>query len=329
MNKYLKYFLLGALFLVVLFYIFKDKKGTIKQELRNFRIEDTASVDRIFLVDKANRSILLDKKGNTWVLNNEYEARPDLVNVLLKTFYRMRVKEPVSNASKETVIKNLAVKSTKVEVYKKGKLLKVFYVGGPTQDSYGTFMIMENSSAPFIIEIPGFRGYLSTRFSTQEKTWRTQRVFNYRYNEVQQVIFENHIDEEQSFILEKAGSEFILYEHATMDKKNITDIVKAKAYFSELKNKNFSQYVTDIPETWKDSILASQAMYTITVKDIEENEKWMNVYLKPAWGKLDGFGEPLDYDPDHFFAELNSGDFVYAQYFVFDPLFRDLDYFTK
>lgn len=329
MRRKIQLGLVVILVLGAIYFLSTNNKATIKPELRNFNVEDTSKIDKIFLVDKNNNSILLEKKQSYWKLNNAYEARADLVNLLLKTVYRMRVKEPVSNAATETIIKSLAVKSIKVELYEKGELSKVFYVGGPTQDSHGTYMIMEGSSKAFVIEMPGFRGYLSTRFSTIEMEWRTQRVFNYQYNEVSEVLFENHENENQSFILKKEGALFSVFEPATMNQIPLKDTIKAKAYIASLRNKNFSKYVDDIPQEWKDSILATTPMYTITIIDTESEEQSIDIYKKPAWGKLDGFGEELVEDPDHFFIEMDTKDFVYGQYFVFDPLFKELNHFTN
>lgn len=329
MKRKIQFGVLGVLIIGIVYFLSTNNKATIKPELRNFNVEDTSKIDKIFLVDKMNKSILLEKKQSYWELNNAYEARTDLVNLLLKTIYRMRVMEPVSNAASKAIIKNLAVKSTKVELYKKGKLDKVFYVGGPTQNSQGTFMIMEGSSKAFIIEMPGFRGYLSTRFSTNEMEWRTQRVFNYGYNDVLEVIFNNYENEKQSFILKKEGALYSIFENATMNKFPLNDTLKAKAYIASLRNKNFSKYVDDIPQEWKDSILATTPMYSITVINTEGNEQSIDIYKKPAWGKLDGFGEVLKEDPDHFFIEMDTKDFVYGQYFVFDPLFKELQDFSN
>lgn len=312
-----------------IFALTSKNKTTIKQELRNFAVEDTAAIDKVFLVDKAGNSVLLEKKAEHWTVEQSYEARADLVNLLLKTLHLMRIKEPVSHASREVVLTNLAVKSIKVELYKKNKLDKTFYVGGPTQDSYGTYMIMENSTTPFVLEIPGFRGYLSTRFSTVLSEWKTQNVFNYTYNEVHEVIFEDHKDKSESFLLKKEGGDFTLFSYPEMDQKKIQNYVKAKEYIAHLKNKNFSKYVDDVPQAWQDSIKTSSPLYSITIIDIHNNEKYVQCYNKPAWGRIDAFGEKLEKDPDHFFMLINYADFVYAQYFVFDPLLRGLSNFTS
>ncbi len=329
MKKAIQYGLLVVLVIAAIYLITSKSKSTIKRELRDFAVEDTSTVDKVFLVDKANHSILLERKSEYWQLNGKYEARADLVNLLLRTAHRMRIKEPVSKAAQESVFKGLAVKSTKVEIYQKGKLSKVFYVGGPTQDSHGTYMIMENSTTPFVVEITELRGYLSSRFSTNESEWKTQRVFNYDYNDVAEVIFENHVNEGESFCLKKEGADFIVFNYPEMDRQVLTDTINAKRYFSSLKNKNFSKYVDDIPLEWKDSIIASQPMYTFTIIDTKSTEKWYRLYNKPGWGKLDAFGEELVNDPDHFFMLMDNNDFVYGQYYVFGALFKDLKDFTN
>lgn len=329
MKKIIQLGSLAILTALLIFFFVSRNKSTIKQELRDFTVQDTSVIDKIFLVDKASNSVLLERKSNYWQINDQFEARADLVNLLLKTLNLMRIKEPVSNAASETIIKNLAVKSIKVELYSNNKLKKVFYVGGPTQDSYGTYMIMENSTTPFVLEIPGFRGYLSTRFSTNLTEWKTQRVFNYAYNEVSEVILENHLDANESFLLKKEGAEFLIYSYPEIDRKILADTISAKTYIANLRNKNFSKYIDDVPMEWQDSIKASSPMYTLTIIDIDNNERWFKAYNKPGWGRLDAFGDPLDKDPDNFFMLMDNDDFVYAQYYVFEPLLKDLKHFTN
>jgi hypothetical protein len=143
------------------FLVTKYQNSTLKEELSDFAVEDTASIDKIFLSDKDGYKLLLERKTvSAWKVNNSFEARPDAIKILLETIHQIRVKAPVGRASFNNVIKKLAVKSTKVEIYQKGKIVKTYYVGGTTEDFLGNYMMIENSAAPFIIHIPGFEGYL-------------------------------------------------------------------------------------------------------------------------------------------------------------------------
>src|SRR5687768_1281747 len=88
--------------------IMQNKKGTIKEELKDFAVEDTGLVDKIFLADKTGKTITLEKRADGfWGLNGKYSAREDAVRNLLETIKTLAVKTPVAKAAKGNVVKNL------------------------------------------------------------------------------------------------------------------------------------------------------------------------------------------------------------------------------
>jgi len=327
-NKKIQILIIAILAIGAAYLTISNRNGSIKKELRDFAVEDTSSVDKIFLVDKLNQTILLERQQGYWTVNEKHEARQDLVDLILKTLHRIKVKEPVSKAAHENVIKNLAVKSTKVEIYQNGKLSKTIYIGGPTKDSYGTYMMLENSSRPFIMEIPGFRGYLSTRFSTHEIEWRTQSIFRIPLKDLASVTIENHRNIKESFTATHNQNYFELFDY---NNKKIPDFdtIKVKKFLMEFRQKNFNKYIEDVPEKWQDSIRESEPMYVITIEKSNGTKQWTKAFNKPGWGKVDFFDNELESDPDNFFMLMDNNDFVYAQYFTFDPIFKKISDFKK
>ncbi len=326
MKNKLSIIILIALATLAIYLLATNQKGTYK-ELRDFAVEDTASVNKVFLADKAGNTILIERTSNYWVLNSNYIARPDLVNLLLKTVHGLKIQAPVAKAARDNIIKNMAVKSTKVEVYQKNKLTKVFYVGGPTPDSHGTYMILEKSSTPFIIDIPGFRGYLSTRFVTSETDWRWQLVFNYKPSQISQIELQNIKQPEQSFNI-NANTFTVTKPGSNASLTNI-DTLALRAYLNNFKSVFFNKFIDDVPVAWQDSIINSQPMYILKVVDNNGKTDIVKAYNKPGWGKRDEFGEVLQNDPDNFFLLLNNGELVYAQYLSFLPLFKHANSFVK
>ena len=78
-------------------YFATQDKGTIKQELKDFAVKDTSLVTKIFMADKANNKILLERKqGGTWRVNENIIPRKDAVDVLLSTLSSIQIKSPVS-----------------------------------------------------------------------------------------------------------------------------------------------------------------------------------------------------------------------------------------
>ena len=163
------------------------KRATIR-ELKEFSLRDTASVTRIFMVDKNDCIIDLKRSSNNeWIVNDKFVANQPSVDLLLETLHKMVIKAPVANSAVENVIKNMATKSVKVEVYSKDKILRTYYIGGVTQSMTGTYAMIEGSTKPFIVEIRGFRGYLSGRFFLDENSWRSTKVLHFSQNVLKKV----------------------------------------------------------------------------------------------------------------------------------------------
>ncbi|OFX48723.1 MAG: hypothetical protein A2046_03775 [Bacteroidetes bacterium GWA2_30_7] len=308
---------------------FTNKSGTLKKELRDFAIADTSTVDKIFMVNKVNQQVTLEKINGDWMVNGKFNARKDAINVLLKTLFRMDVKSPVSKSSFDNVVKNLAAQSTKVEIYQNKNLVKTIYVGGPTQDNYGTYMMLENSSTPFIIHIPGFAGYLTTRFFVEESLWRATNIFNYKFQEISEITVEQPVKPENGFKIKSSNNQYDIMPLDNKIPKMNFDEALVKEYISRFKNINFEYLATEIKQSKKDSVLASVPYFIISVKDVNGKNNTVKTFLRPADGLLDDDGKPYEFDPDRLYAQLINGDFVIIQYYVFDPLFRTYKEFLK
>ena len=115
-----RYFLIIALLLAVIaaFLIFNRSKKTLSAEISEFSVSDTASVTKIFMADKSNNKVLLERRGDkTWSLNGNYDAHVENMNIFLQTICNLEVREPVAKAAHNNILKLLSTKSVKVEIY--------------------------------------------------------------------------------------------------------------------------------------------------------------------------------------------------------------------
>lgn len=304
-----------------------------KKELRDFAIEDTASVDKIFLVNKKNQQVLLERIDGVWILDNKYKARQDFVTLLLKTIHRVYVKAPVANSAMENIIKSLASKATKIEIYQNGELSKTYYIGGPTQDQQGTYMLLENSSRPFIISIPGFRGYLSTRYTTNSFDWRTHEIFNYDYNDISQVQIKNYENSDQSFkAINHGDNTFQLFNYDGTQEIEIFDTIEVKKYISHFTQVNFDKFLEGTEEAYvRDSLQNAIPAFEISVTDTKNELTKVHCYRRPNYKRLlDDDGNLYPYDVDFMYGLiLDKSELVMIQYYVFDPILREIDEFKK
>ena len=174
------------------YFLFRNNFSNVREEDRNFAIDDTAAVTRIFLADRNNNSVKLDRKGpGEWILNDKYKTRQQGVSFILDCLKKIRVQSRVPKNSFNTVIKELSTTGIKMEVYAGGNdPIKVYFIGGSTQDVLGTYMMLEHSTVPFVTEVPGFNGYLTPRFSPVERDWTIPEMFNLKPEEIKSVTLE-------------------------------------------------------------------------------------------------------------------------------------------
>jgi hypothetical protein len=188
----------------------KNKRSTLNIKETEFSIQDTASIDKIFIASKYGWKSLLEKKNDReWILNGKYKVNRMQLGVLLKTLYWQRIKRPVHAGEREMVIKNIATKGLKVEVYQNGEKTKIFYVGGDANDSKGTYFIMEGSENPFVVYMPNHTGFLSPRYIVKEENYRHTRIFSSDLKSFREIKVEYTANPSEGFIIKnddgKAG----------------------------------------------------------------------------------------------------------------------------
>ncbi|MCK9218545.1 MAG: hypothetical protein PHF97_07740 [Bacteroidales bacterium] len=325
-----------------------QSNSTFKRELSNFALDDTSNVTMIFLSDKNNNSVKLTKKApGKWMVNDKYSAQKLSVEGLLKTMMELQVSQPVANAAQDNIIKEMAVNAVKVEIYQwvyrvhlfgiihwfpHEKLTKVFYVGGATQNNLGSFMLMENSSRAFITFVPGFRGFVSPRFSPIEKYWRDYSVFKKAIPEIARVRVEIPQTPELSYEIRNNGKNVFSF-LSLVDNRELPeyDTLKVLNFLSGFRNLSFETLINDMDPVRKDSILASQPFIIITLTDTSGISKTIKTYHKQGpEGQTDPEGHSLPYDLDRLYALVNDGkDFTLIQYFSFDKVLRPKTYFLK
>src|SRR5687767_908567 len=85
------------------------KSNTFTGKDNEFKVKDTANIDKIFLANKGNQSVLLTKEENRWMVNNEFEARGDMMENILSVIRNVEVKQFVPKNAVENQMKLLAV----------------------------------------------------------------------------------------------------------------------------------------------------------------------------------------------------------------------------
>lgn len=306
MKKNLLYaFILVALLGFAWWLTQQDDRSTLDPLETSFNVTDTAAVDRIFIADKAGRTILAERQPEGyWMVNNTYRARPDVIEYLLATLLQMQVKSPVPRAAIDNVKSLIASVGKKVEVYSQGKKLQVFYVGHATIDSRGTYVIKEGAELPYIVQMPGWEGYISPRFFTNLEQWRERVLFRLSPDSIQEIKVRFYTNPSQDYILRMPQERRFQLLSADGKTEYVVNLDKAKAAF-----RGPSKFVVEGFENrspMRDSILEAapvQMNYQITEKNGQTHS--FNTYFKSQLNQLDVvlLQSLPDLDRDYFYYQ--------------------------
>jgi hypothetical protein len=338
----------AALAVIAIIMVINSSRSTLKKEHSDFAIDDSATVTRIFMADKANHSVeLLKGDSGTWKVNSEYKVRPDAMEIFLKTILNVDVVEPVSKASRNTIIKRIAASGVKVEIYQRvhrlnffgllhlfphEKLTKTYYVGSNTPDNIGTYMIMEGSDVPFITYLPGFRGFIAVRYSPRIEDWRDHSVFAIPMSHIQSVRVEFKEVPGFSYEVNKAGERAFSLKHLQTGQLvpdyDTTRLLEMMASFNDLR---YEALVTGFSKEKTDSIIHSQPFHIITVTENSGVQHSIKTFhRKNPGGETDENGNFTPFDRDRLYAAINEDkDLVLIQFFVFDPVIRPVTAYLK
>lgn len=314
----------------VAIWLWQGKQGKTATNNIEFAVQDTAAITRIFLADKGGRTIKLDRTSSGWMLNDKYAARPEAVNNMLGLFKLLAIKMPVPKSAYETVIKNMATTSVKVEIYQGDDTpTKVFHVGSPYKEHTGTYMLLDGSDRPYVMHKKGLIGYLNPYFSTTESEWRNNELFRFAQGDISAVAVEHPHEPAQSFEVQHLGNNtFQVIDLANNRPLAAFDTARAIDFIARFHKVPFE----GIEEThWKekrDSVTATLPQQVYTVTNAAGERFTASTWLKPISRQAhDLVGDSIAFDIERMVAVTPEDDYVVVQYPVFDLLSRKLDYF--
>ncbi len=347
----------GVLFLLCLVIIlfktgvFSSTKGNLKSDL--FAVKDTANVTRVFIADMNGEQVLLNRRDGTWYVNDSVRAQPVMIKDLLGVIRNVTLQQVVAQTAQSNINKMMSVNAIKVEIYQnapkftlfgkkffeKERKVKTYYMGPATMNNLANFAILEGYDEPYIVYIPGFRGYITPFFSFNPTDWYNKDLFSTKITRIKSLKVQDFDHPEESFFVEKAGARFFNLFDSQHQPILDYDTVKLLDMLSGYRDLNSEIYVNDMNKEAQDSILRFNKFRTITLIDVDGNETRLDMYRKltasaqylDAIFEQDAPKNDLPYNRDNFYAILNGNtdNMVQCQYFGFDRQVQPLSYFLK
>ena len=309
-----------------------DSKGGGKA-MSDFAIENTEEINKIIITEVNGNKAELEKGEENWTVNQKYKARPESIKLLLKTFKNIAVQSAVPTGLKKTVVANMAARNKKVEIFVNNELTKIYYVGSPTKDHYGTYMLLEKngrkSSEPYVMHMPGFNGFLESRFFTNLNDWKFSGVFVYDPLDVERIRVDFLNKPSKSYSILQEDKVITLYDSEEKPVENFNKTL-VENYILNYEKIYFNK-VAELPWEKTDSIINSLPTYKVSITVNGETKK-VDFHLKPRENPLvdEVTGEIEKWDENYIYGVISGEkEVLIFQYFALGNVFSDIDYFLQ
>lgn len=174
-----------------------------QQASREVAITDTSAIFSIRFVKPHGEEIMLRREGGEWVLNDTYEARNYLKNLLFTGFAGMKVKREVAESSRKETIEQMLKSGYKITINgSRGAEGYSFYLGPNPGDPNSTlYYNAELDTTPYIVQVPGFEGSISNLFALPASEWREKEFFVSSPENLQSIRVDYPAFPQQSFMI--------------------------------------------------------------------------------------------------------------------------------
>ena len=332
MKRNLILLILVVILLAVGGYLFlNSSRSTISDQVDEyaFAVKDTASITKIIIRDKSPAEVILVRENNSWVMNDGLTPRKDALEVLLETIYRMEMRSYVPEQTKPSIRKRLDVFGTHVEIYDENGEIKSFTVGTETPDQLGTYMVMDGSNNPFAVFIPGFNGYLNTRFFTSEDLWRSRVIWGFDNLNIKEIVGVYPYSKGASFKI-TTTPELALY-NGNGDQVLSFSQESINTYLAAFRNAQYEGVIVPSDKIYSrmDSVSKSVEVVNLTVTSKSGKSVNLKGYqIKAAPETFESNGDPMVWDPDRMYGIINDKDYVLIQYYGLQFVLKGLNDFT-
>ena len=321
---------IAALCVVAIIMALQPDSGQLDADREtHFSIDDTSRVTTIRIADVQGGVALLERSPHPlglWKLNGRLLARKDATDLLLKTFKRVTVRQPVQQSAKEGVLRMMASSGKRVDICLDGKSdpAKTWFIGTPTQSHTGTHMLLEvpeygRSGTPYITHMEGFTGFLSTRFFTSEEEWRYTGIYESQPTEIQSITARPLDDKGTEASIEWAPGGETLTAKSDLRPIEISQTVIRDQWLRMCKV-HIETWDSHLSPAQEDSLIQTQPAWTLNVHYKDGRDIPMTLYWKtPIIEEYDLNGERMSHDGSRMYALVN-GEVALIQTFVFNPI---------
>jgi len=319
MKKAIIFTVISVLLLILIVYLLNER-SPFGGDNTSFAADPGKEITRIEFTDSQN-SLILEKKGEEWLVNKKFETRKSSILFILKILTEMEIKSPVTPELFEKEITEKGIVPVRVKVSGGGKMIKSFLVYKTLSNTYGNIMKLREGSKPYIVYVPGNEVEIGSAFTMNELFWQPYTVFNLLPSEIYSVTLENMVDTGLSFNIKNENR--ILSLSTLTNELNGWDtsrVIRYLTYFTQIPFESWAFYLS---ADEKEKITNGMPLYRITVLSSAGERKILSLWQR--WVSGAG-GEQKD--TDRLWGKTDGNDELFIlRYSDIDPLLKKRSYF--
>ncbi len=260
-NHKLLIFLLGLIIVSLTLSLTSGIKSNSNFRVDLFRVSDTSLIQSIKIDNK--QQVEINRSGNSWSINNKYGINRNLKNVLLAVLNQINVRRPVSKIQQEEIAEQLRL-STQI-VVTLGERTIEFFAGGNAARTQSYFMI-KGEDQPYIVEIPGYRNYISGIFELTEMQWRERTLFSSNWRSLQdlKISYPGHPDNNVNIYFEE--------DFFKIDRVAAMDTLKLMTYLSNYEFFEANEFIPSGFSSSYDSLAQTSPLAVIELNEINRDK---------------------------------------------------------
>ncbi len=315
---------------------------------QEFGIDKKFEIEKIKMTSQhEDKKIVLKKKNNDpWVLNQHYQANKAAVEELIQTLHRIEIKRPVKASDQEKVTGELDTEGIKTSVYIKAYMINLgslkflpyvrkhqtFLVGKDAGDQTSTFMKEPSSETSYQTFVPGLERGISSLFNTRKELWINPVIIDLEKKDIEAISLYFYKNPEESYVLQKTENDefaFFSYEEPRKPLNFQPDSSKVERFLHSFENIRYESLMNDALEKERMERMIKEPAVELSVNQTDGTRIKLTIFeRKNIHEKLFELGG-ITTDPDRFYIKLENGDFVVAQYYVFNRILRTLSFFQN
>lgn len=284
-----------------------------------FRLENPAAIDKILLSPNNSKQsfiILYKEQDGRWVVKNDKRSAPadthSIRELLWWAMQKVEMRNPVSDSEKEPITRDMALNGIKTVFYTGGKEVHTIYAGNPTPDQEATYMYHPDMDRPAVVQIAGFKGYLTPYFTVDFDAWRSPVLIDVGADQIATVKVDWPAQPTQGFSISKSGNDIRLTDASgkTISGVRDTRLLSFLERFQNISREYGELAGINRKPAQRDSILNSLPLFSLSVTDKSGKTSSIRLYKMAvsaeSYAPVARDGTPLSHETETFWVRSNN-----------------------